>query len=159
MIFRNLIVILILSVGLINVAMSSTESYSLSASNTTGLNIQINVGEKITIQISGSIHTNLKGNVSNCDIYTTANGQSNCIYNSTEADMLHNMPFMSLIGIINDKHSFVGNNFTNTFNTNGFLRLSINDWDLSDNVGNLTILVTRKEVQCSDTNEAILDST
>ena len=121
----------------------ATEEYTLSALNENGLDITINAGEKITIITSGSIHTNPYGTVSDCDIWTDANGIADCHYNTSYSDLLHSLTFMSLIGEFNGQYISIGDNYTNTFDNDGSLNLIINDWKFSDNEGTLSLSITR----------------
>lgn len=106
--------------------------------------IPIKVNDVITINTTGEVITNISGSVSDCDIWTDADGIVDCHY-VTEVTELQGLPFMALIGKFNGDYFVVGTSYSYTFTTAGNLELSVNDWggcgDDSDNEGKFVISV------------------
>jgi hypothetical protein len=106
--------------------------------------IAIKSGDKLTITTTGEVITNPNGVVEDCDFWTDADGIPGCHYVDQRPD-LHGLPFMALIGFFDEEYFLVGTNFTRTFDSDGNLELSVNDWggcgEDSDNEGTFVITV------------------
>ncbi|MEP0858616.1 pentapeptide repeat-containing protein [Trichocoleus sp. DQ-U1] len=122
---------------------SSDTTYLLDAKNAKGIRISIPKGKNVVITASGRVHTNPKGHVSKCDVWTGPEGIKNCDYD--EDPKLQGSSFMALIGQFNDGPYFkIGKKHELSGNTRGILVLKVNDWGYSDNSGSFTITVTMK---------------
>ncbi|HAA32334.1 MAG TPA: hypothetical protein DCE56_37340 [Cyanobacteria bacterium UBA8553] len=118
---------------------------TLDAANDYGIEIRISKGDKLRINARGRINTNPSGTVPDCDLWTDPNGLSNCHYVRKEAVRLHNLPFMALVGQFNrEKHVLIGDYKEQVFESDGYLRLFVNDWEYRGNQGTLTITVRRQ---------------
>lgn len=106
--------------------------------------IAIKSGDQVTITTSGSVITNPTGGVEDCDFWTDADGIPGCHY-VDQVPELHGLPFMALIGYFDGEYFLVGTNYTGTFDSDGSLELSVNDFggcgENSDNEGTFEISV------------------
>jgi hypothetical protein len=106
--------------------------------------ISLKADQTVTITVTDSVHTNPTGVVEDCDYWTDADGIADCHY-VEQNELLHDLPFMALIGKFNDEYFLVGTYFEHTFTAEGQLELSVNDWggcgDESDNDGQFVIKV------------------
>ena len=118
--------------------------YAAVRSHCDPLIISIKANKKVTITTTGSVITNINGNVADCDIWTDANGIPGCHY-INEIPELHDLPFMALIGMFDNEYFLVGTSYKHTFTSTGNLELSVNDWggcnNDSDNDGTFIITV------------------
>lgn len=119
---------------------------TLDATNASGIEIRISKGDKLMVSARGRINTNPSGTVPDCDLWTDPNGLSNCHYVHKEAERLHDLPFMALVGQFNkEKPVLIGDNKELTFVSDGYLQLFVNDWEYTSNQGTLTITVETKK--------------
>jgi len=129
---------------------SSTNSngpdiYTLLATHCEPLVINVEANQTVTIATTDSVITHIDGLVEDCDFWTDANGIPDCHY-VDEQPLLHDLPFMALIGYLDGEWFLVGTSFDSTFETAGQIELRVNDWgdcgEDSDNAGQFVISVS-----------------
>ena len=118
--------------------------YTAVRSHCDPLIIPVKANQTVTVTTTGTVITNINGNVADCDKWTDANGIPDCHYVDAIAD-LHGLPFMALIGKFDNEFFLVGTSYKHTFSIAGNLELSVNDWggcnNDSDNDGTFIITV------------------
>jgi hypothetical protein len=123
----------------------STKKYTILANDSTGITISVSKGETLRITASGEVHTNKYGTVIYCDAWAKPEGLNNCDYTKQNSPSLSGLPFMALIGELNDKPQLIGSDKTIHVPTDGTLVLKVNDWDYSSNSGRFDVTVTKEQ--------------
>jgi hypothetical protein len=119
--------------------------YQLPAVADTTITIAVKAGQTLQITATGTVCTNPGGPVADCDMWTDANGIPSCHY-VNDAWQCRGLPFMALIGRRVGHHQYflVGTDYMRDCDSDGELKLMVNDWVFGDNAGAFTISVQRK---------------
>ena len=117
--------------------------YELMATDDAGINVSVKANQRVEITTTDSVSTNPNILVPDCDKWTKANGIADCHYVTTEQEC-RGLPFMALLGNVDNDYFVVGTDFDSTFANDVQLKLVINDWVFFDNAGKFTISVLLK---------------
>lgn len=117
--------------------------YELPATQATGPALAVKANQNVKITVTDSVSSNPGMYVPECDHWTDANGIADCDY-VISAPECRGLPFMALLGNVEDDYFVVGTDFDSTFTDDVQLNLLINDWVFGDNAGKFTITVLIK---------------
>lgn len=117
--------------------------YELLATKGAGINVSVKANQRVEITATDSVSTNPNIYVPDCDKWTNADGIADCHYVTT-APECRGLPFMALLGNIDNDYFVVGTDFDSTFTSDVQLKLVINDWVFGDNAGKFTVNVLLK---------------